>query len=471
MTPEPNNQSLPLHSASSLRPLALQAMQKVDESSAVQEWQLRRDSTLSHDFSDCSDTSPGSSAQSCYTESDAASTAPSSPRTPRRRSEVQELNFYSLPLDTAHHKSLLPPPTQMISKSGPEGRLRPVSSEQRRTSLPGPAQLFSSPEQLPCASPGLDSAYDRRNSSTDASVAESDYASDQSADPIAAEALSKLTISGILHRKPSHHPYSGGLSRRHSPLRSIERQSPRFFKSDRYNSPLPPRFIKRESYSSPVPDYGHYQVLRHVVGGHVRKERLPPPPHRGGRRQKNQGHCNKPYPWEQTCWIRYQVEDLKKPWTLVEELFDAKFPDPDFERTRQGLQGSFYRQNKMLPHLDEETERYVGMPNGHIELEVVKKRHQKNRREGFFNFVNLYPEWAVVYTWVSDEHKQEAERLLGQRTHDREEIKQKAINNGRYIENLGKDACSCCAPLKWMPKDAAHERIQSSTPPSRQSRL
>lgn len=140
---------------------------------------------------------------------------------------------------------------------------------------------------------------------------------------------------------------------------------------------------------------------------------MPLPPHRGdgGRKQKNLSHCNKPYPWEQTCWIRYQFEDLKKAWPIVEELFDQKFPDPDFDRTRQGLQGSFYRQNKMLPHLDEVTERYIGLSNGHVALEVVKKREQKKRREGFFTFVNLYPEWAVIYPWVSEEHRQEALRL------------------------------------------------------------
>lgn len=154
-----------------------------------------------------------------------------------------------------------------------------------------------------------------------------------------------------------------------------------------------------------------------MVGGHIKKERLSPlPAQRGGsgcgaRKSKNQGHCNKPYPWEQTCWIRYQFEDLRKPWNVVEELFDITFPDPDLDRTRQGLQGSFYRQNKMLPHLDQETERYIGMPNGHVALEVVKKREQKHRREGFFNFVNLYPEWAVVYPWVSEEHRQDALRL------------------------------------------------------------
>ncbi|KAK8083646.1 hypothetical protein PG996_002427 [Apiospora saccharicola] len=457
MSTEPHIQNLPMHSASSLRPLALQAMQKVDESSAVQEWKYRRDSTLSHDFSDSSSTTPGS-AQSCYTESDAASTAPSSPRTPRRRSELPELNFYALPLEPAHHKSS-PPSSQMYSSPGPLGLLPPVSSEQRRTSLPGPAQLLSSSaRQTPSSSPGLDAQLDRRRSSTDVSVAEDATGTstpDQSADPIAAEALSRLSLSRTLHQKPRHRVYNRGLfGRRSSALSSIEHH--------------PSRFIKRESYSSYPSEFGRYHVLRHVVGGHVKKERLPPsPPH--GRKSKNQGHCNKPYPWEQTCWIRYQFEDLRKPWTVVEELFDMTFPDPDFERTRQGLQGSFYRQNKMLPHLDQETERYIGMPNGHVALEVVKKREQKNRREGFFNFVNLYPEWAVVYPWVSEEHRQDALRLLDLRTHDREKIKQEAMDAGLYVENLGKDECSCCAPMKWLTKDEPRQRTRSTTPTRRQS--
>ncbi|KAK8035994.1 hypothetical protein PG991_002067 [Apiospora marii] len=444
-----------MHSASSLRPLALQAMQKVDESSAVQEWKYRRDSTLSHDFSDSSSTTPGS-AQSCYTESDAASTAPSSPRTPRRRSELPELNFYALPLEPAHHKSS-PPSGQMYSSPGPLGLLQPVSSEQRRTSLPGPAQLLSSSARpTPCSSPGLEAQLDRRRSSTDVSVAENATGTstpDQSADPIAAEALSRLSLSGTLHQKPRHRVYNRGLfGRRSLALSSIEHH--------------PSRFIKRESYSSypSERDSRHYRLNE---GGSC-----------GGRKSKNQGHCNKPYPWEQTCWIRYQFEDLRKPWNVIEELFDITFPDPDFDRTRQGLQGSFYRQNKMLPHLDQETERYIGMPNGHVALEVVKKREQKHRREGFFNFVNLYPEWAVVYPWVSEEHRQDALRLpeltwvispVDQRTRDRETIKQKAVDAGLYVENLGKDECSCCAPMKWLSKDESHHRTQSVTPTRRQS--
>ncbi|KAK8140344.1 hypothetical protein PG984_000410 [Apiospora sp. TS-2023a] len=405
-----------MHSASSLRPLALQAMQKVDESSAVQEWKYRRDSTLSHDFSDSSSNTPGS-AQSCYTESDAASTAPSSPRTPRRRSELPELNFYALPLEPAHHKSS-PPSSQMYSSPGPLGLLPSVSSEQRRTSLPGPAQLLSSSaRQTPCSSPGLEAQLDRRRSSTDVSVAEDATGTstpDQSADPIAAEALSRLSLSRTLHQKPRHRVYNRGLfGRRSSALSSIEHH--------------PSRFIKRESYSSYPSEFGRYHVLRHVF------------------------------------------EDLRKPWTVVEELFDMTFPDPDFERTRQGLQGSFYRQNKMLPHLDQETERYIGMPNGHVALEVVKKREQKHRREGFFNFVNLYPEWAVVYPWVSEEHRQDALRLLDLRTRDRERIKQDAMDAGLYVENLGKDECSCCAPMKWLTKDETLPRTRSTTPTRRQS--
>ncbi|KAK8050559.1 hypothetical protein PG994_012289 [Apiospora phragmitis] len=443
MSPEPTVQSLPLHSASSLRPLALQAMPKSGR--------IQRDS---------SSTTPGSS-QSCYTESEAASTAPSSPRTPRRRSELAELEFYALPLDTAHYK----PSAQMYSSPGLLGPLQP---EQQNAPLPGPAQLLGSSGRTPCSSPSLEDQHGRRHSSTVVSVAEratggSDL--DQSTDPIAAEALSRLSLSGTLHPKPRHRVYDGGrLSRRSSPLSSIVHQ--------------PSRFTRRESYSSQPSEYDHYHLLRHVVGGYVKKERHPLSPlHRdvsscGGRKHKNQGHCNKPYPWEQTCWIRYQLEDLKKPWNVVEELFEITFTDPDFERTRQGLQGSFYRQNKALPHLEQESERYIGLPNGHIALEVVKKRDQKLRREGFFNFVNLYPEWAVIYPWVSQEHRQDALRLrIGQRTRDRETIKQKAIDAGTYVEKLGKDECSCCAPMKWIAKDEANQRTRSTTPPRRQSRL
>ncbi|KAK8055445.1 hypothetical protein PG993_000672 [Apiospora rasikravindrae] len=464
MSADPTIQSLSQHSASSLRPLALQAMQKVDESSAVRDWKHRRDSTLSHDFSDSSSTTPGS-AQSCYTESDAASTAPSSPRTPRRRSELAELNFYALPLETAHHKSS-PPSTQMHSSPGLSGLLQPASSEQPSSSLPGPAQLLSSARQTPCSSLNLEVQHDRRKSSTDVSVADSDTrgsALDQFTDPIAAEALSRLSISCTLHQKPRHRVYNRGLfSRRIYALSSIEHH--------------PTRFIKKEICNNHPSEYGRCHVLQHTIGGHVKKERHPPlpPPHGGdgcgGRvKQKNQGHCNKPYPWEQTCWIRYQFEDLKKPWTVVEELFDQTFQDPNLERTRQGLQGSFYRQNKMLPHLDQESERYIGMPNGHIALEVVKKREQKHRREGFFNFVNLYPEWAVQFDWVSEEHKQDANRLLDQRLRDQERIKQEAIDAGLWVEELGKDECSCCAPKKWLPKEDVHQRAQSTTPTRRQS--
>jgi len=208
-----------------------------------------------------------------------------------------------------------------------------------------------------------------------------------SVDFVTAEVLSRLQLGGILHSLPSHRVYNRGLNRNISDLSSIQHL---------------PRQLRNSNCNS------QDSVDRRTLSGRTRRNR---PPHSLGKTQTSRSHCNKPYTWEQTCWVRYYFEDLKKRWPEIEDLFSSTFKDLEIKRTKQGLQSTFYRQNKMLPSLDEETERYIGMPNGHIAFKGAKKKDQKNYREGFFTFVNLYPEWAVVYPWVSEEHRREASRL------------------------------------------------------------
>lgn len=114
---------------------------------------------------------------------------------------------------------------------------------------------------------------------------------------------------------------------------------------------------------------------------------------------KNESHCNKPYTTEQTHYIRYHLMDLGLSWKEIKVIFEAKFPDEDFERTEQGVQGKYYRSNLELPCVDHTTDTYIGLSNGHVKPKSVKSREQKGERYAY-TLLYLYPEAAVTYDWL-----------------------------------------------------------------------
>ncbi|KAI0446113.1 hypothetical protein F4803DRAFT_569258 [Xylaria telfairii] len=153
-------------------------------------------------------------------------------------------------------------------------------------------------------------------------------------------------------------------------------------------------------------------------------------------------HCNVKYLVEELDYIRYQRVEHSHKWALVEARFGAKFPMTE-ERRTQGLQGVYYRQNKYLPHI--ENNHLVFMENGHVEAACAKTRDQTEKKH-LFTLVYLYPERAMNYPWVSPLDRSRARELNEKRQKQMKNARLYAIERGTYIETLTADdpPCACC---------------------------
>jgi hypothetical protein len=136
----------------------------------------------------------------------------------------------------------------------------------------------------------------------------------------------------------------------------------------------------------------------------------PPHPRDGAiKKRRNLTHCNKRYTKEQNDYIRYHIVDLKYNWKEVQAKFDKRYPDPNFEREVQGLQGAMYRQNKELPKLDAATNSIVYLANGHMAKQEMQVRQQENKKH--YGLINLFTEDALIYSWVREEDRQKAAEI------------------------------------------------------------
>jgi hypothetical protein len=106
-------------------------------------------------------------------------------------------------------------------------------------------------------------------------------------------------------------------------------------------------------------------------------------------------------------YIRYSKVDQKLSWKEIERNFATRFPSLD--RAEQGIQGVYYRQNKMLPRVDLESNRLVYLPNGHIEPIDVKCRAQEHKQT--YGLINLFTEDCLNYRWMRKEHRRRAIEL------------------------------------------------------------
>jgi hypothetical protein len=139
--------------------------------------------------------------------------------------------------------------------------------------------------------------------------------------------------------------------------------------------------------------------LRQTRQGGIRKIRKVP-------------HNNTRYTKEEKDFIRYYKLDVGTSWDDVRYRFGEQFPvDEDKERRTQGVQGVHYRENKTLPALDRETNSLIYLANGHMERREVACREQNTTDKKAYGLLNLWPEAALNYQWVKEEHKQQAAKL------------------------------------------------------------
>lgn len=146
----------------------------------------------------------------------------------------------------------------------------------------------------------------------------------------------------------------------------------------------------------------------------------------GGRKRasprRSKPHNNKPYNEEQTSHIRYLYADLGLPWAEVCQIFNACYPDQ--KRNIQGVQGVLYRANTCIHVLDVDGNRVLDENGNPLNMELkvrdvretgdeprkVGKKRAKTGSTKYHRLITVYPELALQYDWVGEDHKKEARR-------------------------------------------------------------
>jgi len=156
--------------------------------------------------------------------------------------------------------------------------------------------------------------------------------------------------------------------------------------------------------------------VHHIRISHERSRALPPhrSPHgvsKPSKRKRLGPHSNKAYTLEQVHWMRYFSEDRDLTWPQVHAFFYQRLPG-EVRDTVACITSRYYRSN-FLCKLDDN-----GVPvldeNGKFVMvsAKVRERATKEGKNKPYHFVDLHPEWALVYDWVLPEHKERAMRVL-----------------------------------------------------------
>jgi len=109
--------------------------------------------------------------------------------------------------------------------------------------------------------------------------------------------------------------------------------------------------------------------------------------------------------------MRYHRQDLGLLWPQVHALFYEKFPGSVRESVAC-ITSRYYRSN-LLPKLGENGEPMLDR-NGKFVMEAAKVRGRATEegKHKPFLFVDVHPEWALVYDWVTADDKRKAMRVL-----------------------------------------------------------
>ncbi|KAI0128829.1 hypothetical protein BJ170DRAFT_682618 [Xylariales sp. AK1849] len=354
------------------------------------------------------------------------STAPSSPRSPTKKQEFMDLHLHSIPSTRSK-----PSPETFFA----DVQLPPLRYESAEGTLPRLDSVLMILDAPPASLPDLYSGLEERKySSTPGRSSSEEYVLPQDR-----RGYCPGEDSVIDHLNQWR--YEKSLKDALIQWRSV--QDPR----KPLVTPFPHNVQVRTNYALPQScrraSYDHLQLphvamtgsLHHAHGGAIRKKR------------KNLSHCNKRYTKEQKDFIRYLIVDEKISWNELKKRFENQYPDFDFDREVQGLQGVYYRQNnKELPEVDCESNRLVYMANGHQKLDSAKCRDQQDKK--LYGIVNLFPGATLTYPWVGEEHRRQAAERVGPRQREREQAKRLAVENGLWVETLPAEHCACCIDLR-----------------------
>jgi hypothetical protein len=153
------------------------------------------------------------------------------------------------------------------------------------------------------------------------------------------------------------------------------------------------------------PSYHSHQSV--TTSSRRANSRVTKPP----KRNRPGPHSNKPYTGEQVHWMRYHRQDLGLLWPQVHALFYEKFPGSVRESVAC-ITSRYYRSN-FLPKLGKNGEPMLDRSGKFVmEAAKIRGRATEEGKHKPFLFVDVHPEWALVYDWVTADDKKKAMRVL-----------------------------------------------------------
>ncbi|KAH9238945.1 hypothetical protein K456DRAFT_1720543 [Colletotrichum gloeosporioides 23] len=188
-----------------------------------------------------------------------------------------------------------------------------------------------------------------------------------------------------------------------------------------YRMPIPPMAYPD---ALPSPTTSQHQHHRHplsppIVGRRL-TNRLPVTLRTGGsspsrrpRRSPTGSRCNVKYTIQQVDFIDYFRVDHHLSWKEVEAKYASVFPEDaakGHKRGPQGLQGVYYRKNKQIPATDQNN-LFVFDEDDNPRTFQCDVREQGKKMNNSIGLLAMHPERAITYSWVSEEHKRQYEKV------------------------------------------------------------
>lgn len=374
-----------------LRPLGLRDVSGTTPSLRNPDWRNSAASSLAVESSLRSPTGSCCSHDSFPESETTMSTAPSSPRSPSAKQEYTDVQLRSIP---SRRPSLRP---------DGDTRLPPLLKRSSSPGvLPGLNSILNVPRIAHPQEPSLQGSWTRKYSSSPEPQASGEYVLSRysSVDPRSQDPITEY-LNEERRRRSIDHRYRGESAAADAlDLPTMARASINLDYSK-------PRFCRRSSYDYPGQSHSRgADPLRHVQQGAIRRD----PAHGGSRRKDAKApHINKRYSKEQMAFIRYLKIDCNLTWEQIAVEVKKRFPEEGIAREVQGVQGVYYRQNKIIPDLDVQTNVIAYLPNGHMKGVAKGCRNQKDKK--LYGLLNLWPEDAIRYDWVSERHKEVAKKL------------------------------------------------------------
>ncbi|KZL86799.1 hypothetical protein CI238_13053 [Colletotrichum incanum] len=343
---------------------------------------------------------------------------------PGKRHEVEVATTLASMASFNIKSPTLPSPTQSFTSIKSDGMTRSTNSQ------------FSSPEPR---SPNLPSVNTQLSFSKDSGSSTASIITLPRLRELDLRPLEPEFIPSPSFLPPSSSSSISGAGPRRSSIDSIGTSSftePRLDLSSppAYRIPIPPMAYP-DALPSPTPSASHHHHHHHhhhhshshhshpLSSPRLLQHRLPVTalrtsnsacsPSRRPRRSPTGSRCNVKYTIQQVDFIDYFRVDHHLSWKEVEAKYAAVFPEDaakGHKRGPQGLQGVYYRKNKQIPATDPNN-LLVFDEDDNPKTFQCDVREQGKKMNNSIGLLGMHPERAITYSWVSEEHKRQYEKL------------------------------------------------------------